>query len=127
MIKIRNLYCLIEIFYRLALRVPLVRLYQEVETFRIRAIADTLLTVNRMENARTEYRGALMWMKNASEELDPDTFKQLDKFRKVQAQVRKTKAKFDKLKLDVMQKIDLLAASRCNMFSHVLATYQVFV
>ncbi|CAD5116951.1 DgyrCDS5791 [Dimorphilus gyrociliatus] len=109
---------------RLALRVPLVRLYQEVETFRIRAIADTLLTVNRMENARTEYRGALMWMKNASEELDPDTYKQLDKFRKVQAQVRKTKAKFDKLKLDVMQKIDLLAASRCNMFSHVLATYQ---
>lgn len=42
----------------------------------------------------------------------------------VQAQVRKTKARFDKLKLDVMQKIDLLAASRCNMFSHVLANYQ---
>ena len=42
----------------------------------------------------------------------------------VQAQVRKTKAKFDKLKLDVMQKVDLLAASRCNMFSHVLANYQ---
>lgn len=45
-------------------------------------------------------------------------------FLKVQAQVRKTKAKFDKLKLDVMQKVDLLAASRCNMFSHVLANYQ---
>lgn len=45
-------------------------------------------------------------------------------FFKVQAQVRKTKAKFDKLKLDVMQKVDLLAASRCNMFSHVLANYQ---
>lgn len=38
--------------------------------------------------------------------------------------MRKTKAKFDKLKLDVMQKVDLLAASRCNMFSHVLANYQ---
>jgi hypothetical protein len=38
--------------------------------------------------------------------------------------VKKTKAKFDKLKLDTMQKIDLLAASRCNMFSHVLANYQ---
>ncbi|XP_064598606.1 islet cell autoantigen 1-like isoform X4 [Liolophura sinensis] len=109
---------------RLALRVPLVRLYQEVETFRYRAISDTLMTVNRMESARTEYRGALLWMKAVSEELDPDTFKQLEKFRKVQAQVRKTKAKFDKLKLDVMQKIDLLAASRCNMFSHVLANYQ---
>lgn len=109
---------------RLALRVPLVRLYQEVETFRYRAISDTLITVNRMESARTEYRGALLWMKDVSEELDPDTYKQLEKFRKVQAQVKKTKAKFDKLKLDTMQKIDLLAASRCNMFSHVLANYQ---
>lgn len=109
---------------RLALRVPLVRLYQEVETFRYRAISDTLMTINRMEGARTEYRGALLWMKAVSEELDPDTYKQLEKFRKVQAQVRKTKARFDKLKLDVMQKIDLLAASRCNMFSHVLANYQ---
>ncbi|XP_071101080.1 islet cell autoantigen 1-like isoform X2 [Haliotis cracherodii] len=109
---------------RLALRVPLVRLYQEVETFRYRAISDTLVTINRMEGARTEYRGALLWMKNISEELDPDTYKQLEKFRKVQGQVRKTKARFDKLKLDVMQKVDLLAASRCNMFSHVLANYQ---
>ncbi|KAK7111431.1 islet cell autoantigen 1-like isoform X2 [Littorina saxatilis] len=109
---------------RLALRVPLVRLYQEVETFRYRAISDTLVTVNRMEGARTEYRGALLWMKNVSEELDPDTYKQLEKFRKVQGQVRKTKQRFDKLKLDVMQKVDLLAASRCNMFSHVLANYQ---
>lgn len=39
--------------FSLALRVPLVRLYQEVETFRYRAIADTLMTVNRMEAART--------------------------------------------------------------------------
>ncbi|ESP01919.1 hypothetical protein LOTGIDRAFT_225030 [Lottia gigantea] len=109
---------------RLALRVPLVRLYQEVETFRYRAISDTLLTINKMEGARTEYRGALLWMKKVSEELDPDMYKQLEKFRKVQTQVRKTKAKFDKLKLDVMQKVDLLAASRCNMFSHVLANYQ---
>ena len=69
--------------YRLSLRVPLVRLYQEVETFRYRAISDTLMTINRMESARTEYRGALMWMKDVSEVLDPDTFKQLEKFRKV--------------------------------------------
>lgn len=38
--------------------------------------------------------------------------------------MKKTKARFDRLKLDTMQKIDLLAASRCNMFSHVLANYQ---
>jgi hypothetical protein len=68
---------------RLAIRVPLVRLYQEVETFRHRAIEDTLMTVRNMEKARTDYRGALMWMKNVSQELDPDTYKQLEKFRKV--------------------------------------------
>jgi len=30
-----------------------------------------------MEKIRTEYRGALMWMKNVSTELDPDTYKQV--------------------------------------------------
>lgn len=62
---------------------PLIRINQEVETFRFRAIADTMITVNQMEVARTDYRGALMWMKDASQELDPDTYKQLEKFRKV--------------------------------------------
>uniref|UniRef100_A0A4W4EFF0 AH domain-containing protein n=1 Tax=Electrophorus electricus TaxID=8005 RepID=A0A4W4EFF0_ELEEL len=110
---------------RLALRVPLCRLYQEVETFRYRAISDTWLTVNRMEQSRTEYRGALLWMKDVSQELDPDTHKHMEKFRKVQAQVRFTKASFDKLKNDVCQKVDLLGASRCNLLSHVLTNYQV--
>ncbi|XP_073707361.1 islet cell autoantigen 1-like isoform X2 [Garra rufa] len=109
---------------RLALCPPLHRLEQEVETFRRRAIADTLLTVSRMEKARTEYRGALLWMKDVSQELDPDTYKQLEKFRKVQAQVRGTKVHFDKLKNDVCQKVDMLGASRCNMLSHSLCTYQ---
>ncbi|XP_034729455.1 islet cell autoantigen 1 isoform X1 [Etheostoma cragini] len=109
---------------RLALRNPLCRLYQEVETFRYRAISDTWLTVNRMEQSRTEYRGALLWMKDVSQELDPDTHKQMEKFRKVQAQVRTTKTGFDKLKNDVCQKVDLLGASRCNLLSHVLTTYQ---
>ncbi|XP_072539785.1 islet cell autoantigen 1-like isoform X2 [Salminus brasiliensis] len=109
---------------RLALCPPLQRLEQEVETFRRRAIADTLLTVERMEKARTEYRGALLWMKDVSQELDPDTYKQLEKFRKVQAQVRGTKVHFDKLKNDVCQKVDMLGASRCNMLSHSLCTYQ---
>lgn len=36
-----------------------------------------------MERQRTEYRAALSWMKNISQELDPDTHKQLEKFRKV--------------------------------------------
>lgn len=68
---------------RLALCAPLQRMEQEMETFRRRAIADTLLTVSHMEKARTEYRGALLWMKDVSQELDPDTYKQLEKFRKV--------------------------------------------
>ncbi|CAK6965511.1 islet cell autoantigen 1-like [Scomber scombrus] len=109
---------------RMALCPPLHRLHQEVETFRRRAIADTLLTVSRMEKARTEYRGALLWMKDVSQELDPDTYKQLEKFRKVQTQVRGSKGQFEKLKNDVCQKVDMLGASRCNMLSHSLCTYQ---
>ena len=42
----------------------------------------------------------------------------------VQGQVKRRKGKFDRLKLDTMQKIDLLAASRSNMFSQVLVKYQ---
>ncbi|XP_044802424.1 islet cell autoantigen 1 isoform X8 [Bubalus bubalis] len=141
---------------RLALRNPLCRFHQEVETFRHRAISDTWLTVNRMEQCRTEYRGALLWMKDVSQELDPDLCKQMEKFRKmkrkvrtevsgseasvrmqawlsavtlgapekVQTQVRLAKKSFDKLKMDVCQKVDLLGASRCNLLSHMLATYQ---
>ncbi|XP_043474219.1 islet cell autoantigen 1-like protein [Leptopilina heterotoma] len=109
---------------RLALRAPLVRLYQEVETFRQRAIEDTLQNVQSLEKARTEYRAALNWMKNISQELDPDTTKQLEKFRKVQTRVRRGKASFDNLTLDCLQKVDLLAAARCNMFSHALVLYQ---
>lgn len=43
----------------------------------------------------------------------------------VQAQVRGTKGQFEKLKNDVCQKVDMLGASRCNMLSHSLCTYQV--
>ncbi|XP_043248614.1 islet cell autoantigen 1-like protein isoform X2 [Colletes gigas] len=109
---------------RLALRAPLGRLYQEVETFRQRAIEDTLQNVQAMEKARTEYRAALSWMKNISQELDPDTSKQLERFRKVQTRVRQGKMAFDNLALDCLQKVDLLAAARCNMFSHALVLYQ---
>ncbi|MEQ2266678.1 hypothetical protein XENORESO_015114, partial [Xenotaenia resolanae] len=42
----------------------------------------------------------------------------------VQAQVRETKSQFEKLKNDVCQKVDMLGASRCNMLSHSLCTYQ---
>ena len=46
------------------------------------------ILISAMEKVRTEYRGALMWMKNVSTELDPDTYKQLEKFRKVQGYLK---------------------------------------
>ncbi|KAJ0178143.1 hypothetical protein K1T71_005966 [Dendrolimus kikuchii] len=109
---------------RLSVRGPLLRLYHEVETFRGRAVSDMRATVAAMEKARIEYRAALSWMKSTSAQLDPDTGRGLDNFRKAQRQVRESKKVFDKLTLDVLQKIDLLAAARCNMFSHVLSNYQ---
>ena len=68
---------------RLTLRVPLVRLFQEVETFRHRAIGDSWQTVNRMEALRSEYRAALLWMADISKELDPEAYRKLDKYREV--------------------------------------------
>ncbi|XP_050351586.1 islet cell autoantigen 1 [Nymphalis io] len=109
---------------RLSIRPPLLRLYHEVETFRVRAVKDMRATVSAMEKARIEYRAALSWMKSTSAQLDPDTGRGLDNYRKAQRQVRESKKSFDKLTLDVLQKIDLLAAARCNMFSHVLLNYQ---
>uniref|UniRef100_A0A8D0L8V8 Islet cell autoantigen 1 like n=1 Tax=Sphenodon punctatus TaxID=8508 RepID=A0A8D0L8V8_SPHPU len=110
---------------RIAVCTPLSRLGKELATFNHRAVSDTMLTINRMERARTEYRGALLWMKDVSQELDPDTCNQMEKFRKVQLQVRNSKTEFDKLKMAVCQKVDLLGASRCNMLSHCLALYQI--
>lgn len=109
---------------RLTVRPPLARLHHEVETFRGRAVSDTRGTVMEMEKARTEYRAALSWMKSVSSQLDPDTGHGLDRFRKAQSYVKSTKAKFDRLTLACLQKVDLLAAARCNMFSHALLPYQ---
>lgn len=109
---------------RLNIRPPLVRLHHEVETFRGRAVSDTRNTVGEMEKVRTEYRAALSWMKSASTELDPDTGHGLDRFRKAQSYVRSSKVRFDRLMLACLQKVDLLAAARCNMFSHALVSYQ---
>ena len=39
-------------------------------------------------------------------------------------QVKLRKKQFDKLKVDVCQKIDLLSASRCNLLSATLEPYQ---
>lgn len=109
---------------RLGLRASLARLFSELETFRFRAIQDTQITVTKMEQSRSDYRARLLWMADISKELDPDQMKRLDKFRDVQLQVKQAKTLFDKLKGDVVQKIDLLSASRCNLLSAALEAYQ---
>uniref|UniRef100_A0A1I7XZ59 AH domain-containing protein n=1 Tax=Steinernema glaseri TaxID=37863 RepID=A0A1I7XZ59_9BILA len=110
--------------HRSKIRKPLIRFYQELDVFNERAISDCAATVEAAEKARIEYRGSLLWMKKTSEELDPDTEKQMEKFRMVQSAVRKNKERFDNLKLDTLQKVDLLAASRCNLFSNLILSYQ---
>lgn len=110
---------------RIKLYMPLMRIYQEMETFHSRAVEDTAETVQKLENKRTRYRASLLWMKDISERLDPDIYRQLDKFRRVQNQVRNDKKVFDSLQMDVVQKIDLLMASRCNLLNQILASYQI--
>lgn len=78
---------------RIMMRDPLVRLYKDIETFQYRAVTDTYETIDRMESARTAYRAALLWMKDVSQKLDPDTYKQLEKFRKVQTHVKLCKVR----------------------------------
>merc|ERR1739838_1018905 len=109
---------------RLTMRSSLSRLQHDIETFRLRAIGDTLLTIKNMEEARTHYRASLRWMQDISANLDPEQFKKLEKFRKVQTEVRLNKEKFDRLKWAVCQKVDLLCASRTNLFSVTLVPYQ---
>lgn len=103
---------------------PLMRLYQEMDTFHSRAVEDTSKTVEKLESKRSQYRASLLWMKDLSEKLDPDIYRQLDKFRRVQNQVRSDKKDFDSYQMDVVQKIDLLMASRCNLMNQILASYQ---
>lgn len=106
------------------LRNILIRIFRDIQTFQYRAVADTFDTVEQMEKARTTYRAALLWMKDISKQLDPDAYNQMDKFKRVQNHVRNTKKIFEKLKIDTIQKIDLLSASRCNLFSNQLTSYQ---
>lgn len=109
---------------RIQLYMPLIRIFQEVETFYTRAVNDTSDTVSKFERRQSKYRASLRSMKSISENLDPDVYIQLDRFRKVQNQVRIDKRAFDTLKMDVEQKIDLLMASRCNLLNKILGPYQ---
>ncbi|CAG9538012.1 unnamed protein product [Cercopithifilaria johnstoni] len=114
----------ISVHHRLQIRNPLLRFFDELHVFTERAILDCADTVDAAEKARTEYRGSLLWMKKTSKELDPDAENILEKFRTAQNVVRRNKEKLDNLKLDTLQKVDLLVASRYNLFSQLLESYQ---
>ncbi|VDM45313.1 unnamed protein product [Toxocara canis] len=110
--------------HRQQIRGPLLRFLSELQVFTERAILDCADTVDAAERSRIEYRGSLLWMKKTSDELDPDTENAMEKFRKAQSVVRRNKERLDGLKLDTLQKVDLLSASRCNLFSQLLECYQ---
>ena len=56
----------------------------EFMVFRVTAIRDLSLSIQHLQKARTEYRAALLWMKDVSEKLqNPDYRNQLFKFREV--------------------------------------------
>ncbi|CRK97030.1 CLUMA_CG010344, isoform A [Clunio marinus] len=99
------------------------RTLSELNTFK-RAVNDTKETIAAMEKERTEYRSALTLMKICSTDVDPDSGRGLEKFRTSQKYVKYAKQNFDKYSLACLQKIDLLAAARCNLFSYSLAAYQ---
>ncbi|GMT26673.1 hypothetical protein PFISCL1PPCAC_17970 [Pristionchus fissidentatus] len=106
-----------------AVRKPIVRFYDELHVFVDRAVADCAQTVDAVERARTEYRGSLLWMQNKSQELDPDSRQALDSFRESQAVVKANKERLDALKVDTLQKVHLLSASRVNLLVHLLGSY----
>lgn len=90
---------------RLLLRQPILRLYQEVDTFRGCAISDLKSNIQLMEKSRTEYRAALSWMKSISAQLDPDSGRGIEKFRQAQNTCRVAKSKFDRQSLDCLEKV----------------------
>jgi hypothetical protein len=110
---------------RLTVLPGLQRLYQEMATFEASALSDLTISIQTLEKARTDYRAALLWMKDVSGKLhNPDYRDQLVRFRESQAAVKEAKARFDKLKVDLTEKIGMVNASRCNLLSRSLPTYQ---
>lgn len=102
---------------------PLARLQDELNTFQSRAIADMTRTTKQMEKLRRDYRAGLLWLKDASKQLDPEDHKQLVKYREAQVSVKEAKREFDRLKFDVSEKIELLGASYCSLLSNTLHPY----
>ena len=72
--------------HRLTVLPGLQRLYQEMATFEASALSDLNISIQTLEKARTDYRAALLWMKDMSGKLhNPDYRDQLVRFREVSA------------------------------------------
>ena len=56
-----------------------------------------------MEESRTDYRAALSWLRATT--VDPDKLGQIEKFRRVQAEVKQSKERFDVMKSAIQVKI----------------------
>lgn len=70
--------------HRLTVLPGLQRLYQETATFEASALSDLTISMQTLERARTDYRAALLWMKDVSGKLhNPDYRDQLVRFREV--------------------------------------------
>lgn len=60
------------------------QLQHDLGVFLVSAVKDLTKSIEQLEKARSEYRAAMLWLRNASGKLDdPDTLKQLTKFREV--------------------------------------------
>lgn len=87
------------------IRPPLTRFSHELITFNAHALKDVTQTIQSMEKERTEYRASLSWMKSASANLDPDSGKTIQKYRKTQQLVKDSKLRFEKLERDCLEKV----------------------
>ena len=59
-----------------------------------------------MEESRTDYRAALSWLRATT--VDPDKLGQIEKFRRVQAEVKQSKERFDIMKGAIQVKNGIL-------------------
>ena len=62
----------------------------------LKGIGELREEIEMMEEARTDYRAALSWLRATS--VDPDKLGQIEKFRRVQAEVKASKERFDQMK-----------------------------
>jgi hypothetical protein len=105
---------------------PVLRqLSHDLDVFISRGLRDLSDSVKEMEKARKEHRAALLWLKKESGKLNnPDNSEQLANFRVAQVRVKETRERFERLKVDMAEKIEMVVVSRCNMLSKSLPTYQ---